>query len=185
MRECIILAGGLGTRLNTVVSDRPKCLALVNEKPFLLYLLTFLFEYKFTHYIFALGFKSEFIINFVNTLDFIVNATFVVEEKQLGTGGAIKLTVNKVIGDDFLVINADTFFNFNIDKLYEFHHLNKSLCTLTLNYMYNFDRYGSVVLKNDLIVKFEEKKFKKEAYINSGFIIFLSLIHISEPTSPY
>ena len=171
MRECVILAGGLGTRLHSVVSDIPKCLAIVNKTPFLFYILSFLSKYNFNHYIFSLGYKSDLIIEFVTKLEFIKKKTFIVEEKQLGTGGAIKLALNSLVSDEFLIVNADTFFNFNIDKLFEFHHINKSLCSLTLNYMYNFDRYGSVVMNDNLIVKFEEKKYKSEAYINSGYVI--------------
>lgn len=172
MRECIILAGGLGTRLRSVINDKPKCLAIVNGLPFLDYVLQILIKYNFEHFIFSLGYKSDDIISYINASNPNLNKTIVIEEKPLGTGGATKLALQYSKTQNVLIINADTYFNFNINLLYNFHDLNNSYCTIALKYMYNFDRYGSVVVDDlNRIILFEEKKKMIEGFINSGFIL--------------
>jgi D-glycero-alpha-D-manno-heptose 1-phosphate guanylyltransferase len=173
MRECLILAGGLGTRLSSVVNDRPKCLALINGKPFLSYLILFLIKNKIERFVFSLGFKSELIENYLfenfkNKIDYVT----IVEHEQLGTGGAIKNSIGSCFSDKILVLNADTFFDFNIDYLYDFHNSINSKCSIALKKMYDFDRYGSISLNiNNQIIEFQEKVYKKDGFINTGFIL--------------
>src|SRR4051794_35544816 len=90
IREAIILAGGLGTRLRSAVPDLPKCMAPVNGIPFLAFVINHLQSQGITHFIFSLGYKSETIIDFLNR-DFpaLLYKTSV-EEEPLGTGGAVK-----------------------------------------------------------------------------------------------
>ena len=121
MRECIILAGGLGTRLRSVINDKPKCLAIVNGLPFLDYVLQILIKYNFEHFIFSLGYKSDDIISYINASNPNLNKTIVIEEKPLGTGGATKLALQYSKTQNVLIINADTYFNFNINLLYNFY----------------------------------------------------------------
>ena len=64
--DIIILAGGFGTRLINEINGLPKCLAPINNKPFLFYLLEYLKKFKFDQYIFALGFRSELVIDFLS-----------------------------------------------------------------------------------------------------------------------
>jgi len=94
-KEVIILAGGLGTRLQPVVRDLPKCLAPVNGKPFLHFVMAHLQKNGLEHFVFSLGYKSELIIDFIEKEYPNISKTFLVEKEQLGTGGAIKAALKR------------------------------------------------------------------------------------------
>jgi len=70
MKEVIILAGGLGTRLKEVIKELPKCLAPIGEKTFLYFCLENLKKQGFEKFIFALGYKSEKVINYIESQNF-------------------------------------------------------------------------------------------------------------------
>jgi D-glycero-alpha-D-manno-heptose 1-phosphate guanylyltransferase len=170
--EAIILAGGLGTRLRSVVSDFPKCMAPVAGKPFLHYVIAHLQKEGINSFIFSVGYKSESIIEFITNLPNqlpMVNYQWSIEEEPLGTGGAIKLATRKSTGKNVLVCNGDTLFNVSINQLSDSHLKHKSECTLCLKPLNNFDRYGVVELDNDnSILSFNEKQFYKKGLINGG-----------------
>ena len=169
MNEVIILAGGMGSRLRSVVADVPKCLAMVNKKPFISYLILKLTEQGVNHFIFSLGYKSELVIAYLESEFAELKKTYVVEDKPLGTGGAIKKACSKVIGDHVLVVNGDTMFTVNIAELENYHLMKQSDCTLSLKMMENFDRYGVVELNPDQTIKaFREKEFYASGLINGG-----------------
>src|SRR4051794_5214340 len=98
IREAIILAGGLGTRLRSVISDLPKCMAPVAGKPFLSYVIEHLQKQGIENFIFSVGYKKENIIHFLNSQLSIINYQLSIEEEPLGTGGAIKLACSKATG---------------------------------------------------------------------------------------
>ena len=91
IKEAIILAGGLGTRLRSVVSDVPKCMAPVNGRPFLTYVMDYLQKQGVKKYIFSVGFKSESILDYVNKEYSMLDVQHTIEREPLGTGGAIRL----------------------------------------------------------------------------------------------
>ncbi|TKK68668.1 nucleotidyltransferase [Ilyomonas limi] len=167
--ECVILAGGLGTRLRSVVADVPKCMAPVHNKPFLAYIIAYLESYGIERFIFSLGYRHEVITQYLTMHFPRLNAELVVEEEPLGTGGAIKLCCEKTAGNNVIVANGDTLFKADIHVLAKIHLQHRADCTLTLKPMHNFDRYGVVELKEDDTVKsFKEKQFYKEGLINGG-----------------
>lgn len=169
INEVIILAGGMGTRLQSVVSDVSKCMAPVNGKPFLYYVIEHLKSQGINKYIFSLGYKSESIVHYINKEFSALDTQYSIEESPLGTGGAIKLASIKASGKDILVVNGDTLFSVNIKEFSEFHKANKSDCTLCLKPMTNFDRYGVVETSTgNRITSFKEKKYYKEGVINGG-----------------
>src|SRR5450631_695075 len=98
IREAIILAGGLGTRLKTVVADLPKSLAPVAGKPFLAYLLDYAGQQGIEKFIFALGYKTEQIESFVKEYLPAGSYIFSIEDEPLGTGGAIYKACNEITG---------------------------------------------------------------------------------------
>lgn len=167
--EAIILAGGLGTRLRSEVSDTPKCLAPVNDVPFLSYLIHYLLSQGIRHFIFSLGYKSEMIIEFLNRDFATLSYSISLEDKPLGTGGAISLACKKVMTKDVLVCNGDTLYKVDAFSLADFHSEKNADCTLALKPMKNFDRYGSVSLNADgRISVFHEKKHCTSGLINGG-----------------
>lgn len=174
MKEAIVLAGGFGTRLQTVVSDKPKCMATVAGKPFLKYIFDYLEKENFSHLILSLGYKSGYILEWLSDKSFPFLVSYVIEEEPLGTGGAIKYAAGKAKTDDVFILNGDTFFDINTDHLLETHNENKADITLALKPMTNFDRYGSVELDNkNRIICFNEKQNQTEGLINGG-VYFLN-----------
>jgi D-glycero-alpha-D-manno-heptose 1-phosphate guanylyltransferase len=167
--EVIILAGGLGTRLRPAVSDLPKCMAPVNNRPFISYVIEFLAQQGIQKFIFSLGYKSETITRYLNTHNHSFSFQYCIEEEPLGTGGAIKSACHKTTEENVLVTNGDTLFKINVPQLSDFHLTNQADCTLSLKPMEQFDRYGVVELdKNKSIVSFKEKQFYETGLINGG-----------------
>jgi D-glycero-alpha-D-manno-heptose 1-phosphate guanylyltransferase len=169
IKEAIILAGGLGTRLRSAVPDLPKCMAPVAGKPFLYYVIDHLQKQGVDKFIFSLGYKSEIIIEFLHQQYSILNIQYSIEEEPLGTGGAIKLAASKATEKNILVVNGDTLFSIDIATVSALHQAKDADCTLVLKLMHNFERYGVVELNSDSsVASFKEKQFYKEGSINGG-----------------
>ncbi len=167
--EAVILAGGVGTRLRSVVYDLPKCMAPVAGKPFLYYVIRHLQKQGIDKIILSVGYKSEAITEFIQKQYSRFDFKFSIEEEPLGTGGAIKLAVKESSSKDVLILNGDTLFAFDAVKLFASHEANIADCTLSLKPMYNFERYGVVELNNDhIITSFKEKQFYETGLINGG-----------------
>jgi D-glycero-alpha-D-manno-heptose 1-phosphate guanylyltransferase len=168
-KEAIILAGGLGTRLRSVIPDLPKCMAPVAGKPFLAYVINHLVKEGTEKFIFSIGYKGESIIDFIKTQYSTLNFQFSIEEEPLGTGGAIRLACKKAAEKTVLILNGDTLFTVDVNKLVIFHNMCGADCTLSLKPMQTFDRYGAVELNKDYSIKsFNEKKFYETGLINGG-----------------
>ena len=103
--EVIVLAGGLGTRLRSVVADTPKCLAPVGDKPFLGWLLEWLEQYPVNHVVFSVGYLKEQVIDYVQSREWPFAYDFAVEESPLGTGGGIRLALEKCLENEVFVVN--------------------------------------------------------------------------------
>ena len=135
IKEAIILAGGLGTRLRSVVPDVPKCLAPVAGKPFLYYVIAHLRKEGIRNFIFSVGYKNEAIIAFVNRellslgRQGLINFQFSIEEQPLGTGGAIKLSGEKVSDHDIIVCNV---YAYSLIIFNKFPAVTFVTCTVTV-----------------------------------------------------
>lgn len=164
--EAAILAGGLGTRLKSVINDVPKPMAPVREKPFLEYLLDYLNNNGFERVVLLIGYKADIIKNHFGDKYKNIDIIYSIETNRLGTGGAIKLALSKIISNEFFLLNGDTFFNIDIKSM---SLLKNSKITIALKKMYNFDRYGSIeIYKNGIIKKFTKKREMKSGFINAG-----------------
>ena len=169
IKEAIVLAGGLGTRLRSVVSDLSKCMAPVAGKPFLYYVIAHLQKEGINSFIFSVGYKSESIISYIKNEYPNITAQFSIEEEPLGTGGAINLALKKSIEKNVLACNGDTLFSVSVSQLNTLHLKHNSDCTLCLKPMNDFDRYGVVETDiDDTIISFKEKKFYEKGLINGG-----------------
>ena len=167
--ECVVLAGGKGTRLRSVVSDLPKCMALVAGRPFLAWLLDDLREAGFDHIILSLGYKHEAVEAWVATRPDRDSITCVVEEEPLGTGGGVRLALRQAREDAVFILNGDTFFGVDYPAMQAFHRQSGAQATLALKPLRDFDRYGEVTLDGEgRITAFREKRPCAEGLINGG-----------------
>jgi len=167
--EAIILAGGMGTRLQPVVKDIPKAMAPVAGKPFLYYLLESLENAGFNHIILAVGYKHEVIEKWLSTYKTNMSLSLVIEEEPLGTGGAVKQALCQAKEPDVFILNGDTFFPVNYTFMLSFHQEMHVEATLALKEMRPATRYGLVELHKDAhIVRFREKQYCDNGLINGG-----------------
>ena len=173
--EVIILAGGLGTRLRSVVSEVPKCMAPVAGKPFLWYLLKYLTRFEVSRVILSVGYLRGVIFDWIGEVrdEFPFTFDYAIEEEPLGTGGGIRLALSKATTNDVVVLNGDTFFDVDLNELMAAHRLYPSAVTLALKPMQNFERYGRVIIDSvdAHIVEFKEKEYCKEGLINGGVYV--------------
>jgi D-glycero-alpha-D-manno-heptose 1-phosphate guanylyltransferase len=169
IKQAIILAGGLGTRLRSAVPDLPKCMAPVAGKPFLEHVISYYTKQGIEEYILALGYKSEVIIEYMTTHHPGLTVKYSIEKDLLGTGGAIRLACQQADAGHVLVLNGDTIFKIDLQKLASFHLQHSGECSLVLKPMNEFDRYGVVEIAGDSqISSFREKQFYHAGLINGG-----------------
>jgi D-glycero-alpha-D-manno-heptose 1-phosphate guanylyltransferase len=170
--DVIILAGGLGTRLRSVVHDTPKCLAPVAGKPFLHFLLQYLAKQNITNrIILSVGYLHNQIEDYIESVkgQYAFDFEFVLEEEPLGTGGGIQLALRAAQTTTALVLNGDTFYNADLQKFIDAHHNDEAHISLALKPLTNFDRYGTVEISDEgIITSFNEKKAVSEGLINGG-----------------
>lgn len=167
--EAIVLAGGFGTRLQSVVSEVPKPMAPIGEKPFLEYILKYLQKNGINKVILSVGYKWEIIRDYFGDKFENIELVYSVEDEPLGTGGAIKKAMGLVEKNEVYIINGDTFFDVELSKL---SLENGSMLQLSLKTMSDFDRYGCVESDADgYITAFTEKSYRKKGNINGGIYL--------------
>lgn len=163
------MAGGFGTRLSHVVSDVPKPMAPVYGKPFLTYLIDRLIDAGICRVILATGYKHECIESYFGSTYRDVEIVYSNEDTPLFTGGAIRQAAQKILSEEFIVLNGDTLFDINFQKLYDFHIFHNANLTIALRQVIDTSRYGSVLCANNHIVSFNEKTESQGAGdINGG-----------------
>lgn len=169
--ELVVLAGGLGTRLHSVVGDRPKCMAPVCGNPFLYYLLRYVSHFPVRKVVLSVGYLREAVFDWVeeNTEAFPFAIEFAVEETPLGTGGGIKKALSQCDSEKVMVLNGDTYYNIDLIAFCDAHEHGEKAISLALKPMCDFERYGNVEINaNGLVTGFCEKKFCRKGLINGG-----------------
>jgi len=170
LKEAIILAGGFGTRLREVVNDVPKPMAPVNEKPFLDYLLKYLAHYGIKRVVLSVGYLSDKVIAHYSNNFNDIEIVYSVEKEPLGTGGGIRLAMEKCKTTDVLVLNGDSFFDIDLLSFYNQYSDSIGDAALALRHVNNSARYGTIALGElDMIKAFTEKTgHEKPGIINAG-----------------
>ena len=165
--EAIILAGGFGTRLQSVVSDVPKPMATISGRPFLEILLKSLAEKGFSRVVLSLGYKAEMIRSHFGS-NFLGQDLVYVEEKiPLGTGGATRLAATACTQSNMFVFNGDTFLELEIKKLKQQLQKNRNPIVVA-KAVPDASRYGQLVWDGVKITGFSEKNVSGPGLINAG-----------------
>jgi D-glycero-alpha-D-manno-heptose 1-phosphate guanylyltransferase len=168
--QALILAGGFGTRLRSVVSDRPKCMALVENRPFLEYIIRMLHRRGCDEFIVSTGYMAETISGYFGAgtrLD--VAITYSHETEPLGTGGAIRLAEPMIHDMDFIVANGDSLIEADVPGLIACRRKTAAPVAIALLAVSNAGRYGTVELEPDgRITRFAEKVGRAEPGIING-----------------
>lgn len=169
--EALILAGGKGKRLRSVVQDRPKPMAEVDGLPFVERLLLALRAQGIRRVIFCAGYKSKMIENYFRGGErWDMQVTYSLEPIPLGTAGAVRNALSQVRSDRFLVMNGDSYCRMDFNLLEQVHTEHAASATLWLVRTENCSGYGSVEIGRDGTVQaFHEKPPQKHAgLINAG-----------------
>ncbi|MBW2970782.1 nucleotidyltransferase family protein [Candidatus Woesearchaeota archaeon] len=173
--KAIILAGGLGTRLQPLTDKTPKPLLKIKGKPIVQHKMENLARYGITSIILSIGYKSEQIMEYFGDGSQLgLDIDYSVEENPLGTGGAIKEAAKKTKGR-FIALNGDNMEDFDYEKMLAAHIKNKAQITIALYPVEDVTKFGIAELDSERIVRFIEKPAVKEApsnLNNAGAYIF-------------
>jgi D-glycero-alpha-D-manno-heptose 1-phosphate guanylyltransferase len=171
--QLVILAGGFGTRLKSVLNGLPKPLADINGQPFLKLLFQNWVKNGFDDFVLCLHYEASKIIEFVNQEQKNgvlkkCKVQFSIEPYPMGTGGAISNAVKYLeIENEFLISNADTWLEHDYKQI-----INSSGNTISITEVENTDRFGRIIIndQNKNIDFFIEKSSSNgPGYINAGF----------------
>lgn len=166
---CIILAGGLGTRLQSAVPDRPKCLAPVGDRSFLEIQLSLLAQQGVTAFVLSLGHLAQQVVAEANRLRGRFDVKTVIEPSPLGTGGAMAFAMYSLGLDEVLVTNGDTFLGGNLSTMLQPLDLpRQELARMAVIHVPNRRRFGGVQSVGGRVTGFSEKGACGPGWINAG-----------------
>lgn len=170
--EAIILAGGRGTRLQSVVSDVPKPMAIVADRPFLEYLLEQLITQGICRVVISVGYKAGIITEHFGSVYKSLEIVYAIENEPLGTGGGIKFALSFCQSDDIYILNGDTYFGIQFQKLAFFKDHYKSPFLIALHEIENNGRFGGVEIDDQFsITEFRPKEKVGNCLINAGIYL--------------
>ena len=168
--KVILMAGGLGTRLQPLTNDIPKPLLKVGSKPILQTIIENFASYGFVDIIISVNYKADMIKSyFKDGSEFGVNIEYIEENKRLGTAGALSL-ITQEVKEPFFVMNSDLLTNVNFEHLLNFHVSGNSSATMCVR-EYDFQvPYGVIETKEDEITSIVEKPVHK-FFVNAGIYL--------------
>ena len=159
--KALILAGGRGKRLRPLTDKIPKSLIPINKKPLIQYTIKYLKKFGINEIIICSGYKSKQIQNFLKKKkNFGCKIEYSIESDPLGTAGAIRNAIKNLSDESFLVINGDIITNINLKKIL------KKPNTIAANELKT--KFGTMEIKNNNILKFNEKTDVENVWMNPG-----------------
>ena len=166
----VLMVGGLGTRLRPLTENIPKPMLNVGGKPILQTIVKGFVDSGFTNITMCLGYKSNIIQDyFQDGSAFGANIDYIVEEKRMGTAGALTL-LKKKPNKPFFVMNGDLLTNVNYEQMLDFHGLHDSKATMCVREYEIKVPYGVVNINNEEIVSIEEKPIHS-FFVNAGIYL--------------
>jgi len=153
----ILMVGGLGKRLRPLTESTPKPMLHVGGRPILQTIVERFVSYGFEKITMCVGYKSNSIQQYFGNGDkFGAEIEYVLEDKRMGTAGALSLLPFK-LDEPFFVMNGDLLTNVNFEHLLDFHIANNSVSTMCVR-EYDFQvPYGVVTVEQSRILEIEEK----------------------------
>lgn len=187
--EALILAGGLGTRLRSVVKDVPKPMAPVHGKPFLSYVLDYWLEQGIRRFVLSVGYLAHTVQNYFGSSYHGATVDYVHEPEPLGTGGGLALALagrGSFTSQRILLLNGDTFYAASLPSLYSVALAHpQAAVTMALRTIGENTRYAGVEVGNDGIVSVFGSPAKGRAQINAGcYLLNLSALRTFLDSKP-
>ena len=184
IHTAIILAGGFGTRLQTVVSNLPKPMAPVDGEPFLNYQLRYLKKFGITKVVLSVGYLAEKIKDYYQSSFENIEIHYTMETSPLGTGGGIRLAMDVCSEEQVLVMNGDSFFEIDLGLFSEAHTAQKAEVSIAMRKVENAARYGTIIIDpTQRVVSFREKNNRAEPGTINGGVYILNRNRFLEHTS--
>lgn len=179
--DALILAGGLGTRLQSALPDTPKVLAPVGGHPFITYLLDQLLEAGTGRVVISTGFRADQVRLELGDEYHGMQLVYSEESSPLGTAGALQHAVGVLPNGFACVMNGDSFVNADLRAYYEWHCRQARQASLLLAQVEDASRYGTVHTdEHDNVISFLEKEgIRKSGWINAG-VYLISRAWIAE-----
>jgi len=174
--KALLLVGGRGTRLSSIVPSKPKPLAPVGDRPFLELLIRQLKIQNIRKVVLCTGYQAEQIEQTFgdgSKLDVVIEYSR--EPEPMGTAGAVRLARRYLQQfDDFLVLNGDSFLEIDFRRLIDFHRTHGGMATIAAVAVPNADRYGAIeAATNNRITRFAEKSGKHgRGLVSAGIYVF-------------
>lgn len=172
--SCLILAGGLGTRLGNLVKDAPKPMLRINNRPFLEYLIYQARLFGAGDIVLCVGYKGEVIEDYFSKgKEYGVGIRYSREQELLGTAGAIAHARGLINSDPFVVMNGDSFCEVDFKEQLKQHNLSGAVGTIAVTRVDECSRYSCVAFdENGVVTSFKNKQeISGPGYINGGVYI--------------
>ena len=166
--QAIILAGGLGTRLRSVIGDAPKPMAPVGDKPFLEHLMGVLADAGFTHVILSVGYRSGQIVDHFGDRFAAISIDYAVEATPLGTGGAIRAGLARARPGPCFVLNGDTYVDVDYRTMQATHVAARSRISMAVCAVADVGRFGALQIDAGIVTAMREKGETGPGSINAG-----------------
>ena len=169
----VILAGGMGTRLQNIVSDRPKVMAEINGRPFITYLLDQLVDVGINQVFISTGYMARLIKETIGFSYKGLQVEYSREKTPLGTAGALKLAEQIVDAEYCLVMNGDSYTEFDPISLFMSCKQKNASIVLLVKMATDTSRFGTIQMnEQNEIVRFVEKgETTGSGLINAGVYI--------------
>jgi NDP-sugar pyrophosphorylase family protein len=184
----VILAGGLGTRLRSMVNDRPKVMAMVAGRPFGEWVVMALQAAGIRHLIFCTGYLGEMVQDhFQDGTTWGMRIDYSHEKVLLGTGGALRQCLSLVRSDPVLVINGDSYCQVNVPEFLQWHSAMPRAGSMVVVKTDNPEGFGSVEMaSNDVVVGFKETALGLDVFwINAGmYLLSQKMLGSIPPNQP-
>mgnify|MGYP006076536681 CR=1 FL=1 len=166
----VIMAGGLGKRLGVLTKDTPKPMLHVGDKPLLDTILSSFIECGFHKFYISVNYRKDVIIDyFGNGSKWGIDIVYLIEDKRLGTAGALSLIKEKH-DEQIIVANGDVLTSMDYEKLLNFHVEKKAMATMCVRKYEHIIPYGVIELEDNEIVRLSEKP-KITFNVNTGIYI--------------
>jgi NDP-sugar pyrophosphorylase family protein len=176
--DVLVIAGGLGTRIGSVLGDTPKLLAPIAGRPYLAYLFDWLRRFGAKRIVLGLGHRAQSVVDFLDrnrsSYDDLTVVT-VTEPRPLGTAGAIRFVRSNLRTDPVLVMNGDSFADADLCAFLEHHRHARAKATLLCAEVEDAGRYGRVELDREGRIRgFIEKdsNFRGRSAVSAGVYLF-------------
>jgi len=186
--KAVLLVGGMGKRLRSVVASTPKPLALVGDRPFLELLVRQLHYQGIRRLVLCTGYLAHEVENALGDgRAWDVSIGYSKEPYPLGTGGAVKFA-KPLLRDvsDFLVMNGDSFMEIDFRQLIHIHRKSGGIVTMAVLRMKNEMRYGTVQVTTEGRVSGFTEKIDGDptGFVNAGIYVFNRRIFDHIPKGP-